>query len=69
MTLPAWQWCLIGAGIGWVGSALCFWLIDAWRGAPEIMMMSDDALMKHAAAVKAELLYRFPSSGGTVDDT
>jgi len=52
---------MLGAGAGWIIGGVCFLLIDSWRSAPVLLIMSDAELVKHAAAVKREVIYRFPS--------
>ena len=62
MTLPPFEWFMLGAAAGWVVCALCFWAISAWRDTPRLMLMDDEELVQHSTLVKRELLYRFPDS-------
>jgi hypothetical protein len=53
------EWLLIGCGLGWIAHAAAVWLIPKWRFI-DIVIMDDDALVRHMLACGAEWCYRHP---------
>jgi hypothetical protein len=49
----------IGACIGWVLCALCFWLIPSWRVA-DIYSMDDESIVRRMIDLGNEYTYRHP---------
>jgi hypothetical protein len=59
MHIAPYEWAMIGAAVGWLASACCHWLIPKWRYI-DIVVMDDDALVRHMLACGAEWVYRHP---------
>jgi hypothetical protein len=66
MNLAPHEYMFLGACVGWIAAALCFWLIPTWR-VRDIITMDNEQLRKLAQQVKHEWLYRFPEQRKAYD--
>jgi len=60
MTLSASEWMFIGAAVGWIVAACCFWFIPTLRRSTSVMILSDEELVKIGTEIREEWLYRHP---------